>query len=333
MLREWYFQAMGQELGPLSAGELKAKVTNGQVQPDTLVRRGPEGKWIFGANVKGLFATVEPPPRPIAPAPAKPKTSTTIPIAGAKKPGSSAEIATRSGAKPGSSTTIPIHFVTLNEDDAGAHVPTMEFYDFVGFREAISPVLHDAMRQFATKCSITMGQLNRRAVANFIQRPELASDLMITAVAATPQPVNEKSNQDGSQPLSEREAMEIATFRFTLFNSSHHSIDVGECVFLPKTVEERSYDTIAEGQQPILEHAGHLPLRLDPLEADKAIRMPLDVTIPAQGSRDIVIWFHKDPKPSLLNVRGQILLGHGNESAMSEFFTITLHGDSPGPDA
>ena len=56
MTREWYFQVMGQELGPLSGGELKAKVANGQVQPDTLIRKGVDGKWLFATKVKGLFA-------------------------------------------------------------------------------------------------------------------------------------------------------------------------------------------------------------------------------------------------------------------------------------
>ena len=61
MTREWYFQVMGQELGPLSVGELKAKVANGQIQPDTLIRKGTDGKWVFGGKVKGLFSVPEEP--------------------------------------------------------------------------------------------------------------------------------------------------------------------------------------------------------------------------------------------------------------------------------
>ena len=56
MTREWFFQAMGQDLGPLTAGELKAKVSNGQIQPETLIRKGTDGNWVFAAKVKGLFA-------------------------------------------------------------------------------------------------------------------------------------------------------------------------------------------------------------------------------------------------------------------------------------
>jgi hypothetical protein len=221
----------------------------------------------------------------------------------------------------------------LVEDDDDSAPPSVEFYSFVGFREAISPVLYDAVKQFVSDRGITMNQLNRRALADFIQRPELASDLMVTAVAALPQPVNEKSNRDGSRPLTEREKVEMATFRFTLFNSSHHSMQVGEGVFLPESVEERSYDTVAEEQHPTLEHSGHLPVRLSPLVAGKAIRMTLDVSIPPQATRDICVWFHADSKPSLTKVRGQLLVGHGGELAMSEFFTVILHGDSPSPDA
>ena len=152
-------------------------------------------------------------------------------------------------------------------------------------------------------------------------------------MAALPQRVNEKSNRDGSRPLSDREQVELATFRFTLFNSSPNSMQVGEGVFLPESIEERSYDIVAEGQHPTLDHAGHVPVQLSPLVAGKAIRLTLDVSVPPQATRDIVVWFHADSKPSLTKVRGQLLVGHGGELAMSEFFTVILHGDSPSPDA
>ena len=337
-MREWYFQAMGQELGPLSVAELKAKVANGQIQPDTFVRKTVEGKWVIAGKVKGLFAVAEePPPAPVAPPPAaKPKSSATMPIMSGPttrpKPGSSAEIATKSGSPP-LSGTVPATYITLVEEETDSAPPSVEFYSFVGFREAISPVLYDAVKQFVSDRGITMSQLNRRALADFIQRPELASDLMITTVAALAQPVNEKSNRDGSRPLTERETVELATFRFTLFNSSHHSMQVGEGVFLPESIEERTYDTVGDVQQPMLDHAEHVPVRLSPLVAGKDIRMTLDVAIPPQSTRDICVWFHADSKPSLTKVRGQLLVGHGGELAMSEFFTIILHGDSPSLDA
>ena len=335
MTREWYYQAMGQELGPLSAGELKSKVANGQIQPDTLIRKGIEGKWTFASNVKGLFTVSEKPPTPLSPPVAeKSKSSPTTSTAGSLKSDSRSDFATHVGSKPLSSGPIPATVIRLVEDDeTESHPPSVEFYDFVGFREAISPVLHDAVRHFATDRGLTLSQLNRRALATFIERPELASDLMITSVAVIPQQVNDKSNQDGSRPLSEREKVEIATFRFTLFNSSHHDVHVEEGTFLPESVEERTYNTVGTRQHPVIDHTGHIRVRLRPRTIGKAIRIPIDLTIPAQTTRDVFIWFYDDSKPSLTKVRGQMLVGHGGELAMSELFNITLHGDSQGPDS
>lgn len=329
MTREWYFQVMGQELGPLSGGELKAKVANGQVQPDTLIRKGVEGKWLFAAKIKGLFAVPEEPPA--APLVAKSKSSATMPIVstvtGRDKPGSSAELSTQPG---GHASGRAMLLAQDDEDGPASKPPSVEFYDFVGFREAISPVLYDAVKRFVTDRGITMSQVNRRALAEFIEKPELASDLVITAVAAVAQPVKAKSNRDGSQPPSEREQQELATFRFTLFNSSPAALHVAEAVFLPATVEERTYDTFGDENPPHLDHAGHVPASLSPLVAGKALRMPLDVTIPSQAIHDLFVWFNAATKPSLTKVRGQLLVSHGGELAMSEYFTIIMHGDSPG---
>ena len=335
MTREWYFQAMGQELGPLSAGELKTKVANGQIQPDTQIRKGTEGKWTFASNVKGLFAVSEKPPSPISPPAAEKSKSSPAPSTiVSSKPDSHANLTKQAGSKTLSSGPIPATVIKLfEEEETESHPPSVEFYDFVGFREAISPVLHDAVKHFATDRGITLSQLNRRALAMFIERPELASDLLITAVAAVPQQVNDKSNQDGSRPLSEREKVEVATFRFTLFNSSQNEVHVGEGTFLPESVEERTYNTVGARQHPAIDHTGHIRVRLRPRAIGKAIRVPIDLTIPAQATRDVFIWFYDDSKPSLTKVRGQMLIGHGGELAMSEFFTITLHGDSPCPDS
>ena len=55
MLKQWYFQVMGAEIGPISSAELKEKVKRGQIQPETLVRVGTDGKWQPAAGVKGLL--------------------------------------------------------------------------------------------------------------------------------------------------------------------------------------------------------------------------------------------------------------------------------------
>jgi hypothetical protein len=40
-------------------------------------------------------------------------------------------------------------------------------------------------------------------------------------------------------------------------------------------------------------------------------------------------WFRSSTKPSLTTIRGQLKLGEGDELALSETFTIIMHGDSP----
>lgn len=325
MLREWYFQAMGQEIGPLSGSELKAKVANGQIQPDTLIRKGTEGKWIFGMNIKGLFAVPpEPPAAPIAPhAPVKPKSSATIPVSSSSKTGSNPILAVNPGSKPSSSPVIPATYMTLHEEETESRPPSVEFYDFVGFREAISPVLHDAVKQFASDRGITISQLNRRALAGFIQRPELASDLVIMSVAALSHHTHEKSHRDVRHLSSDhRHRADSATFRFTLFNTSQNSIHVDEGAFLPESVEVQSHDANGAEQHPTIDHAGHIPVPLDPVMDSKPVRLTLDVTVPPKATQEIFVWFQNHGQPGAIKTRGQLLVGQGNGLAMSEYFTI-----------
>lgn len=54
MASEWYFQVMGEMVGPVSAAELKAQAENGTIGPDTLIRRSAEGKWVSASQVQGL---------------------------------------------------------------------------------------------------------------------------------------------------------------------------------------------------------------------------------------------------------------------------------------
>lgn len=326
----WYYQVMGQELGPVSPIDLKTKAINGQIQRDTLIRKGLDGKWIFGGEVKGLFPPV-PEPKPI-PAPVKKPDSATI-SSTQTKPGTTARSPSAAAAKPTSSGSYPVSIPMVddspNDVDDRPDSATFEFYDFVGFREAITPKLYDAVKQYATDRGITIGQVNRRALANFIQRPELASNLLVKSVAEVRQPVNEKRNRDGGHPLSSREKDECATFRVSLYNCGHESIRLTEGVFLPKSVEARTYDTVADGTVTPIDHRGHIPVRLRPLDSGKPIRLTLDETIPAESSKEIVFWFYDDTKPSLTNIHGQIQLGSGIELAISDFFTMILHGDSP----
>jgi len=51
----WYYQAMGEELGPVSWAELKELAETGFVTPEVLVRQGDDGRWLPASQVKGLF--------------------------------------------------------------------------------------------------------------------------------------------------------------------------------------------------------------------------------------------------------------------------------------
>ncbi len=52
---EWFYQAMGDVVGPLNAAELRAHAHSGRIMCDTFVRRGPDGQWLSADRIKGLF--------------------------------------------------------------------------------------------------------------------------------------------------------------------------------------------------------------------------------------------------------------------------------------
>ena len=235
------------------------------------------------------------------------------------------------GLTPSFPATIPLAESEPEGEESPSPSALLEFYDFVGFREAISPALYDVLKQFVSDRGITMGQLNRWALAAFIHRPELGSHILITAVEPLPQSVNGKSNQDGGDPLSAEERSEVATYRLTLLNCGHDTIHIHEGRFLPKTVEIRRYDSVGEVAHASLDHTGHIPVRLRPLTEGMAITFPLDLTIPPQSSRDAVFWFYEKSKPSLSTICGQVVLDGGTEMALSDDITLILHGDSPIP--
>jgi hypothetical protein len=45
--REWYYQLMGEVVGPLSSEELRQHAADGQLSRDTLVRKGEDGPWVL----------------------------------------------------------------------------------------------------------------------------------------------------------------------------------------------------------------------------------------------------------------------------------------------
>ena len=58
----WYYQFGGEVHGPMPPAELRQKVAAGEVQPDTLVRKGAEGRWVRAERVRGLLQPTDSPP-------------------------------------------------------------------------------------------------------------------------------------------------------------------------------------------------------------------------------------------------------------------------------
>ncbi len=75
--------------GPLTDSVLKARAESGMIGPDTLVRKGAEGKWVPAKRVKGLFPAEadSPSPEPIASAtlPGEPARQWFVTIEGEQK--------------------------------------------------------------------------------------------------------------------------------------------------------------------------------------------------------------------------------------------------------
>lgn len=64
MRSEWYYQLMGDELGPLTADELRAHAQEKRIMPDTPVRKGTRGQWVTADRVRGLLDRMELTPSP-----------------------------------------------------------------------------------------------------------------------------------------------------------------------------------------------------------------------------------------------------------------------------
>src|SRR5438105_5252300 len=55
MASEWFYQIMGDTVGPLSVQDIKAHAHEGRITHDTKVRKGIDGQWILADRVKGLL--------------------------------------------------------------------------------------------------------------------------------------------------------------------------------------------------------------------------------------------------------------------------------------
>ena len=74
----WYYRAMGEEIGPLSAADLQELAKSGLLTPDTPIRAGADGEWLAAGRVLGLFdepsegAPAKKSRRPAGPGPPQP---------------------------------------------------------------------------------------------------------------------------------------------------------------------------------------------------------------------------------------------------------------------
>lgn len=196
MAKPWYFQMMGAEIGPLTPAELMDRVKLGQVQPDTLVRSGSDGKWIPADRWKGLLPAKQVETEP-APAPAKESLEPT-------------SIGTKLD------TVASANTIRLDDDDdplyhmkgeaapsgpvAYSHPDEYDFFQFVGFRHAISHPLYDAIVIYSHQHQLTVTQITRQAIAKFIGRPELGKDKPPTE----PEAAKAEESAEPTEPAAEK---------------------------------------------------------------------------------------------------------------------------------
>jgi len=50
----WYYQVMGQEVGPVPFPDLRQLARDGKIGPETLVRRAQSSRWLLAERVSGL---------------------------------------------------------------------------------------------------------------------------------------------------------------------------------------------------------------------------------------------------------------------------------------
>jgi hypothetical protein len=175
MPQQWYYQQMGEVVGPVSGAQLRRLAKSGEIQPDTRVRLGGTDGWYSADRVKGLF-----PPPPKAPPPPMPKPAPPVeitPVEPEDKPetyalrmGASAETAFQSPAETATGG-IPTSVEGSDADDYD-----LEFFEFVGFENAISTPLFEAVKAYIADHGLTMSQVTRKALAQFIGKPELGKD-------------------------------------------------------------------------------------------------------------------------------------------------------------
>jgi len=176
MSKQWFFQVMGEELGPVSSVELKEKVKQGQIQPETLVRLGREGRWTPADRVKGLL---DPPPVPAPAPPLPPRPDARPPASRSQAPAPApVPVAANVTNSPHVERTYHLQGETdTHVDDAvdGAEQTEYDFFQFVGFELALGTPLHQKLLQHCGAKRQTITQVTRLALADYLGCPELVN--------------------------------------------------------------------------------------------------------------------------------------------------------------
>lgn len=163
MSKAWYYEVMGSAIGPISSAELKRRVQLGQIQPDTPVRLGPEGKWQPADRVKGLFDPPSLPPPAASPASASAATLPFVPAA--SSPQKSAVV-----VEP----TLSLAPAETSSDDPDERLPhEYDFFRLVGFEQAIGTRLHQVLVDYCREHHLTLTEVTKRALATFLGRKDL----------------------------------------------------------------------------------------------------------------------------------------------------------------
>ena len=55
MTAKWYFQMMGETVGPLTGGELRERALQGQISGETLIGKDGSDRWVRADRVQGLM--------------------------------------------------------------------------------------------------------------------------------------------------------------------------------------------------------------------------------------------------------------------------------------
>ena len=61
MASEWFYKVLGDEVGPVSAAELRNLAQHGTIDCNTLVKRSSDGEWVLAERLQGLFSVSDAP--------------------------------------------------------------------------------------------------------------------------------------------------------------------------------------------------------------------------------------------------------------------------------